>query len=257
MKKKSSQVPKADPLSYKERNYRRSMNSDGLVPSQITIQQTDLFILANKDVSAPATDFALQYRNQLENFIHKHPDFLTSLSPLSFDGIAPPVVKAMLEASCIAGVGPMAAVAGVIAEFVGRDLIRKKHTQEVIVENGGDIFMWRNKDCLAAIFAGTSRLSNKIAVTIPQLIMPVGICTSSGTIGHSLSFGLADSVTVLSPSVALADAVATRLGNELKEESDMNHTLEIAQSFPDLSGVVIVKNDQLGIWGDLEIVPLG
>ena len=108
----------------------------------------------------------------------------------------------------------MAAVAGAIAEYVGRSLLLQG-VREVMVENGGDIFLSRKKDCTVAIFAGQSPLSNKVGVLIAGKDMPRAVCTSSGTVGHSLSFGDADSVTVLASSTPLADAVATRLGNEV------------------------------------------
>ena len=123
-------------------------------------------------------------------------------------------------------------------------------------ENGGDIFLQRNQECLTAIYAGESPLSNRIGLRITADTMPIGICTSSGSIGHSLSFGLADSVTVLAHDTALADTAATRLGNELKADEDMAHTLEVAQQIPDLLGVVVVKNETLGAWGDVELVKL-
>ncbi|MBI5557454.1 MAG: UPF0280 family protein [Deltaproteobacteria bacterium] len=255
MKSKTTKRKNRNPLSYRKRNYRSIMASEGLTSSHVTIRETDLFILADKDVSAEAAHLVLAYRGQLENYISRHPKFLVSLIPLEMDSLAPPIVKAMLSAGTQAGVGPMAAVAGALAEFVGKDLL-KATSNEIIVENGGDIFMYRRHESHVAIFAGTSLLSNKIGIKIPANAMPLGICTSSGTIGHSLSFGQADAVTVLAPSTALADAAATRLGNELKKKSDMDRTLKIAQTLPDLRGVVIVKDDQLGVWGEIELIPL-
>lgn len=252
--KKKNKVKKKDPLSYRNREYRQTMNSYGLISSHIVIRETDLFILATKDVRSPAKHLVLQYRGQLENYIATCPKFLTSLQPLPFDPLAPPIVKSMIEAALIAGVGPMAAVAGAISEYVGKGLLHE--TDEIIVENGGDIFLYRTKESMAAIFAGASPLSNKLGIKIPFDLMPIGVCTSSGTIGHSLSFGQADSVTVLAPSTSLADACATRLGNEMKTQMDMKKTLDIAKQLPGLHGVVIVHNDKLGVWGDIELVPL-
>ena len=255
MKAKQPRGKKIDPASYRKRDYRRHMDADGLTRCQVSIRETDLLILAAGDVSAQATQLVLQCRAQLENYISRYPDFLTSLVPLPMDPVAPPMVREMLQATILAGVGPMAAVAGVIAEFVGRDLLAAA-TDEVIIENGGDIFMARHQESVSAIFAGASPLSNKIGIKIPVRFMPLGICTSSGTVGHSLSFGQADAVTVLAPSAALADAAATRLGNEMKNISDMNRALATAKSIAGLLGVVIIKDDQLGVWGDIELVPL-
>lgn len=244
-----------DPLSYRQRNYRGIIAPEAMTRCHVSIRETDLLILAGCDVTAEAAHLVIQYRNHLETYISRHADFLSSLIPLDYDPLAPPIVKDMLHAARLTGVGPMAAVAGAIAEFVGRDLLTTS-TDEIIIENGGDIFMCRRQDSIAAIFAGTSPLSNKIGINIPKGCMPLGLCTSSGTVGHSLSFGQADSVTVLAPSTSLADAAATRLGNELTQKTDMNHALAVARNLPGLRGVVIVKDDNLGVWGEIELVPL-
>ncbi len=255
MKKRAKRSNKINPLSYKDREYRRIMGSEKMVACQVSVNETDLYILADNDVRSSACRLVLQFRSQIELYIHKHPHFLSSLSPLGQDPLAAPIVKSMLEAARSCNVGPMAAVAGAIAEYVGKELLLAE-TDEVIIENGGDIFMHRNQECIAAIFAGASPLSNKVGIKIARNFMPLGICTSSGTIGHSLSLGQADSVTVLASSTALADAAATRLGNELKEKSDMGHALAVAVDLPALTGVVIVMGDQLGAQGDVELVPL-
>lgn len=224
-----------------------------LQATAITVQETDLHILAEQDVHAAAHDLILSCRSQIERYATNHPQFLTSLTPLGMDNLAPALLKSMLGAARAAEVGPMAAVAGTIAEFVGRGLIESGLTREVMVENGGDIFIQRHQECLIAIYAGESPLSNRIGLRITPEQMPLGICTSSGSIGHSISFGRADSVTVLAPNTALADTAATRLGNELKADDDMAHTLEVAQNIAGLLGVVVVKNETLGAWGDIEL----
>jgi ApbE superfamily uncharacterized protein (UPF0280 family) len=244
-----------DPASYKKRTYRKIIDPAGLFSTQITIRETDLQIMAGCDVSLAASHFVILYRSQLENYLHNHPVFLSSLRPLEYDPLAPALIKSMLQAAESAGVGPMAAVAGTIAEYVGQDLIAAGN-KEIIIENGGDIFMARQQACQVAVFAGESPLSYKIGIKIAKERMPLGVCTSSGTVGHSLSFGRADSVTVLAPSTPLADAAATRLANELKDESDINHCLEVAQDIRGISGVIVIKNEKLGVWGEVELVTL-
>ena len=253
MPRKKNKTAAPAPASYQQRTYRKIVDPAGLVPTQVSIRETDLQIMAASDVSREAAHLVIRYRAQLENYLHSHPLFLTSLRPLDHDPLAPPLVKSMLEAGCLAGVGPMAAVAGTIAEYVGRDLLTAENN-EIIIENGGDIFLARQRECLISIFAGESPLSHKLGVRIVPERMPLGVCTSSGTVGHSLSFGLADSVTVLSPSTPLADAAATRLGNELKDENDINHCLATAQGIEGISGVIVIKNDRLGVWGEVELV---
>ena len=249
-----------NPKSYIDRKYRSPLESGDLVSSFAKIKDTDLHILADRDVTLWAQDLALQYRLQVETYIAKNPLFASSLVPLSCDGHAPPLIREMFDACLRAGVGPMAAVAGTIAEYVGRALI-EKGCLEVMVENGGDIFIWRKTDCRVAIFAGESPLSNKVGVRLKASSMPVAVCTSSGTVGHSLSFGQADSVTVIAQSAALADAAATRLGNEAGQSADgsskMKGVLEIGRQIDGVQGVVVICNELIGAVGGIELINIG
>jgi ApbE superfamily uncharacterized protein (UPF0280 family) len=151
----------------------------------------------------------------------------------------------------------MAAVAGTIAEYVGKGLMAQGQP-EVMVENGGDVFLCRNQDCSAAIFAGESPLSYKVGIQIKKEQMPLGVCTSSGTVGHSLSLGEADSVTVLARSTALADAAATRLGNEVGHvrggKEGVAQALEAAAGIEGIVGVVVICGELMGAAGDVELV---
>ena len=252
--KKRKQIP---PSAYGKRTYRQALTADDLVASFVTVKETDLHILAARNITEEGYHFVHRYRNQLENYIDAHPDFLTALVPMEQDTLAPPIIKGMLKAAAAVNVGPMAAVAGAVAEYVGRDLLALG-LQEVIVENGGDIFLKRNKECVAAIFAGQSPLNQKVGIRIPASLMPVGLCTSSGTVGHSLSLGKADSVTVLAPSALLADAAATRLGNEVSKagRKNINDVLAIARTIKGLLGVVIICGKHMGAWGEIELEEL-
>ena len=251
----SKKRKKISPESYQDRTYRQNIDAQGLVSSYVSVKETDLHIMAAREVEQQAFDLVYQYRNQLENYIAVHSEFLTSLVPIDTDPLAPPIAKKMLQAASSADVGPMAAVAGAIAEFVGFGLLNHG-IDEVIVENGGDIFIKRNKECIASIFAGRSPLNQKVGIRIDADLMPVGLCTSSGTVGHSLSLGEADSVTVLAASTPLADAAATRLGNEVTTEGkgNINQVLETAKTIPGIHGVVIICGKQMGAWGKIDLV---
>jgi hypothetical protein len=148
----------------------------------------------------------------------------------------------------------MAAVAGAIAEFVGKSLL--KYSTEVIVENGGDIFVSAAEEIIIKIFAGESPLSEKIGLKVLPSEMPLGVCTSSGTVGPSLSFGKADAVTIVSPSTALADAVATAVGNRVKKSNDIPFSLKVAASLPGIKGVVLIVGEKMGVWGNIELLKL-
>ncbi len=248
---------KKKPESYQKRSYRAQLDPGGLISTVVRVQETDLQILASVDVTERARELILEARLQLEDYIVKHPLFSATLDPLPMDVLAPPLVRRLLAAGLQAGVGPMAAVAGTIAEYVGAGLLADGEA-EVMVENGGDIYLARQKSCDVAIFAGRSPLSNKVGLRIDTRQMPLGICTSSGTVGHSLSLGKADSVTVLAKSTALADAAATRLGNEVGAASGgkggVARALAQAKTIDGLLGVVVICGETMGAIGEVELI---
>ncbi len=234
-----------------ERFYRKWTNSKDLIAQEVVVSETDLLVSSEKDIKSTAEKLIKKFRAQIEDYIKKHPEFKTSLEPLALDSNASAIIKDMLEASKLAGVGPMAAIAGVIAEYVGVGLLSQ--TKEIIVENGGDIFIKSEKERHVAIFAGDSPLSNKLSIKLKPQDTPCGICTSSGTVGHSLSFGKADACVIISKSVALADAVATAACNRVKTKHDIKPALEFATSIKGIQGALIVLGKDFGVSGDIEL----
>ncbi|MGD8315600.1 MAG: UPF0280 family protein, partial [Syntrophobacterales bacterium] len=164
------------------------------------------------------------------------------------------MVREMLAAGQRCGTGPMAAVAGAIAEQVGLALLSESN--EVVVENGGDCFIKMDSPLQVSVFAGQAELSNRVALRIYPEKTPLGVCTSSGTVGHSLSLGRADAVTVLGSSAALADAAATMTCNQVQNAKDIQRSLDFAQQIEGVTGVVIIVGDQIGAWGDVELVSI-
>jgi len=241
--------------SFEPRTYRNQVHGTDLVSFGVTIKETDLYIRARKNLRSKAERMVEKYRLILEKYIERHPDFLTTLEPFSTGDNAPLIVKEMAESATLAGVGPMAAVAGAIAEYVGRELL--EYSPEVIVENGGDIFMKSLSPRTVSIYAGKSKLSNKLALEISPEDTPLGICTSSGTVGHSLSYGKSDAVVIVSPSASLADAVATATGNLVKTETDIQAGLEFSEKIPGVKGALIIINDKMGVHGDLKLSRMG
>lgn len=219
----------------------------------VCILETDLCIGACSNLYAEAYGIAQKYRQQLEDYIKAHPIFLTSLSPIEPAPGAPYIITAMCDAARKAGVGPMAAVAGALSEMTGRELLH--FSDEIIVENGGDIFISSKIVRRVGIFAGKSPLSEKLALEIAPEKSPLGICTSSGTVGHSLSFGKADAALVVSADTFLADAVATALGNRVKSQEDMEAALEFASAIEGVKGALVIIGDKLGAWGEIKLVP--
>jgi len=239
---------------YEPRTYRHWVKGSDLVSFDVAVAQTDLYIRSRHNLRNKALKSVLKHRVSLEAYIERHPLFLTTLTPYQAEAEAPAIVKEMARVSQLTGVGPMAAVAGAIAEAVGRDLLA--FSPEMIVENGGDIFLKTSKKRLVGIYAGQSSFTKKIALEIMPKETPLGIGSSSGTIGHSLSLGSADAVIAVSASAALADAAATALGNIVKAADDIPETIEGARSIEGLRGVVIIVGDKMGIWGKVKIVPL-
>jgi len=180
-----------------------------------------------------------------------NPEFQTTLEPYPENPAAPSIIREMTAAAAVAGVGPFAAVAGAIAEQVGKDLL--DYSSQIIIENGGDIFLKSSKKRTVGIYAGSSPLSNRLALEIEADETPLGICTSSGTVGHSLSFGKADAVVILSKSTAIADAVATAVGNLIQTIADIQKGLNFAKKIKAVKGIAIIKNDRMGIWGKINI----
>jgi len=238
----------------RQRHYRSWLAKDGLVPFRVAVQETDLYILARTELEHEAREAIIHLRGQLEEYIKANPPFKTSLTPLPADPRAPRIVKAMLAAAQKADVGPMAGVAGAVAQFVGTALL--SHTPEVVVENGGDIFLQISAERKIGLFAGRSPLNMRVGIRVPPERTPLGICTSSGTVGHSTSFGRADACCVISPSAALADAAATALGNMVQGKGDIEGTLERGRTIPGVEGVVIIVGDTMGAWGEYELVKL-
>lgn len=239
-------------FKYIHKTYRNNLSFGDLVSFEIKVKETDLLISALRGLAEPARESVFKYRGHIEHYIKQHSNFLTSFVPLSFDKFAPEIVQEMLLASEKSSVGPMAAVAGAIAQFVAQDLL--KLSNEVVVENGGDIYAKLNRELKVGIFAASSPLSNKLIIRIKPEQMPIGICTSSATVGHSVSLGGADAVCVLAKSAALADAAATAAGNAVKVKMDILKGIKVGAAIDGVLGLVIVIGDQMGAWGEVEFV---
>ena len=239
--------------AYRERIYRRLVQGNRN-PVQVTVQETDLSVYADEIGPMQIKEAIIEQRGYIEGYMACHPGFWESLQPWPEDPLAPPIVREMIRAGQSAGVGPMAAVAGAVAERVGRTLL--DHTGQVIVENGGDIFISVRTDTVIGVYAGTSPLNMKFGIKIDAGITPLSICTSSGTIGHSKSFGNADAVCVISRNCALADAAATAIANQVKDAGDIKAAVERGKSIPGILGVLVVIGDKMGMWGLIELTSL-
>lgn len=239
-------------MNYEERTYRSLINKDNLISYNIKNAESDLFISSDTNLAVLAEKSLIQHRYSLENYIRNHPEFRTSLLPLPEDHLAQPIVRSMISKSKICGVGPMASVAGAISEFVGYDLFDA--TENLIIENGGDIFLRSKNKLRVAIYAGESTLSYIVNLVVKTEDTPLGICTSSATVGPSLSFGKADAVCVISTSATLADAAASAIANRVKSKKNIKFALDYGIKIPGVKGIVIICGNDMGAIGEVEFV---
>jgi ApbE superfamily uncharacterized protein (UPF0280 family) len=239
---------------YRNRAYRNLVYSKHLQAFRVVVKETDLYIHARTNLETIAKELVLEYRGYIESYIDNFPEFAETLKPWHLHGPAPEIINDMTLAGKRAGVGPMAAVAGALAEHVGRGLL--SHSPEIIVENGGDVFLKTDDFVTVGIYAGKSPLSLTIGLRIDARRSPQAVCTSSGTIGHSLSLGKADAICVVSGSCALADATATAVGNVLQSKQDIKKAIKKYKIIKDINGIAIIVDDDIGLWGELQMVPL-
>lgn len=221
---------------------------------EINIDQTHIRLTSDLD-NSDLKHYIYMIRQDLKRYISLNQDFLISMEPLRYDSDnLTPIVLKMYESSAKADVGPMACVAGTISEMSLNYLI-ENGSDYSIVENGGDIALINDQTVLCGIYSNNEILGNNIAFKIKPRKKPLGICTSSGKIGHSISFGQSDSVTVISKSPSIADGLATRIANEVTgedSESNVSNALEIAEGYREFfNGVLIISGENVGTVGKL------
>jgi ApbE superfamily uncharacterized protein (UPF0280 family) len=241
-------------MEFQPRTYRRSVDPKGLVTFEVVVRETDLAISALTDLREEATALVTALRADIEGFASRHPRFLTSFVPYDVPDDVPGIVAEMARAAALAGVGPMAAVAGAMAEHVARGLA--EYSAEVVVENGGDCFLLGTTERIAAIHAGPSPLSGRVGIVIAPESLPLAVCTSSASVGPSISLGRADAAVVLAVGGALADAAASALGNRVHSERDVERAMEAVRGIEGVVGLAVVVGETLGAWGAARLVPL-
>jgi uncharacterized protein len=238
---------------FEPRTYRKLAEHPGLVSFRVCVAETDLQIAADSDLAAVALAAVKTARAAIEAEIARDRSFLTSLEPLPLPHCSTGVVRSMYLAAEKAGVGPMAAVAGAVAEMVGEAVLSK--SRQVIVENGGDIFLKTKTDRVIGVQAGGSPLSGRVGLLIPGGSR-LGVCTSSATVGHSLSLGKADAGMIICDDAALADAYATTLANQVKRPEDVQAAIEWAQTVPEIRAALVIIGETMGACGEFQLVPV-
>jgi hypothetical protein len=240
---------------YTERTYRCWSGGGSPARFNVVLGESDLDIQCGADRRTATRRRLAAVRADLERHIARDPEFGTSFVPRAVPAGAPEVVRVMADAAALWEVGPMAAVAGAIAELVGEGIAEPG--ERIVVENGGDIWARADGEVRCAVYAGeASPFRDRLAFAVDAR-GGVGVCTSSGVVGPSFSFGRADAVVVVAGSAAIADAAATAIANRIAAPDDVGPVVEGARGGPGLRGLVACCGDKLAIWGDLELVESG
>ena len=245
-------------MEYKERTYRTRFAGDTRRWFCVKFLESDLWIGVDPDSYSASMEsatytYVVDLRRAMDAYLLMDPAYKTALTPYDAGIEAPSILKDMSRVSHKTGIGPMSAVAGAVAQRVANYLKENFKVKEVIVENGGDIYAESHSDLDISVFAGQSPLSEKVGLHIPAIAFPLGICTSSGTVGPSLSLGRADAVMIICKDVLLADSYATAFANKIKSESDLQPVIESIQRIPAILGAIAIKGDKLALTGQYEL----
>ena len=219
------------------------------IRNHIEQDETILTLLCEKQYCPAAESAVKQFRIRLKNHIKKYPVFETTHKPCHTPVNIDPDIRRMYETCAKVDVGPMASVAGMISEIT-LNAARKAGASEVIADNGGDIALFVKTTAVIGIYAG-SALNCNLAFQIESTPRPLGICTSSGTVGHSFSYGCADAAIVISENIPLADAAATALCNHIQNPADLNRCFQFLDRLPEIQGAMVILGEQIALWGIL------
>jgi ApbE superfamily uncharacterized protein (UPF0280 family) len=241
-----------------ERKYRKQFSKERFRSFTVNYKETDLWIGVDpasfkQEMQQDVFQKVKELRHQMEQYLLTDPVYGKTFEPCGVQPNAPAIVKIMADAARRAGVGPMAGVAGAFAEMAGRHLMERYPLRELVIENGGDIFLKVEKPIILLIYAGNSVLSEKIAIEIPAGETPLGVCTSSGTVGPSVSLGKSDATMIVCHNTALADAFATTFGNMVKTAEDIQEAINKTEQFAEILSAVIICRDKIGIRGKFEM----
>ena len=243
---------------YQARTYRNKMGLERFISFNVSNYESDLWVGIDKQsYTHEIKDFVLKrilyYRELINHYSKNHKEFLESHKPVVIFENSPKIVKEMAKAAKKSNIGPMGSVAGAFSEFIAKDIIEKYNVKEIVIENGGDIFLKIETSIIISVFAGKSSLSEKIGIQIPPSSTPCGVCTSAGTIGHSFSYGKADALMIVCKNTLLADVYATKFCNKVIDENSIQPVLEEIKTIPEILSAIIIINDKVGFCGSLEV----
>jgi ApbE superfamily uncharacterized protein (UPF0280 family) len=232
--------------------YRSKVRSRNRYNWRILYKYSDILVSSDKNVGDRLKKLVKEIYSILESHIKENPSFQKSLSPLESKPRYHPVIQKMCIKSAVFNVGPMATVAGAVCDFLAGGL--DKCGRCLIIENGGDVFIKSDRDVNLGVYLKDKHFADKLYLRVRKDYMPCGLCSSSGSFGHSLSMGKSDLVTVLAESTISADGAATSVANSINSSEDISKTINSYKTIKDIRGILIVKDDKLGIWGNIELI---
>jgi uncharacterized protein len=232
--------------------YRCSVKNKEKYAWLVSYYYTDILISSNKNIKSKIEKPLKKIYEILNACIKSNPSFLKSLSPIKIQSSFPPIIKEMCTRSAVFNVGPMAAVAGTVNEYLASYL--QKYCDILIIENGGDTYIKAERDLNIGIYVKNADFKDKIALKINANNMPCGLCSSSGTFGHSFSMGKCDLAVVCAKSTITADAAATAFANSISCEDDIAGSITYFKKFEDIKGLLAIKDKKIGAWGDIEFL---
>lgn len=220
-----------------------------IVRRHFEVGETAVTIVAEEELIEYAERSIFESRDEIIRFIARDPFFQITFGPYDEPESSPGIVKRMCDAARTANVGPMAAVAGAIAEAALMAMI-EQGADHALVDNGGDIALVLREETAIGIYAGNSAFKG-LAYLMPPSKGPYGICTSSGTVGPSISLGVSDAATVFARNVTLADACATMLGNLVKDEKEdtLGNAVRAVSELEGIDGCVAMVGANLAMRG--------
>ncbi len=244
--------------NYQPRTYRTQFNTERFKGFVVSHLETDLWIGVDpesfrEEMKEVSLTKIRSLRKTFDDYIKSEPFFKKSLKPFQPKEDAPVEAKQMAIAAEKAGIGPMSAVAGLFAQEIGEEIIRNFSLKELVIENGGDIYVLLKNELVLSVFAGESILSERIGLVIPSGTKKLGICTSAGTFGPSISYGKADAVVVVCEDILLADAYATALGNKVKSPDHVEKVIKQAENLSEIQSLLVICEDKVGVKGENEI----
>jgi len=220
-----------------------------MLTKKYTIKETIVTVTAGEEYHRACVDSIVRSRTDLERYILEDPYFKVTFEPYPCTSDAPDVVRRMVKATAKAGVGPMAAVAGTIAWLALEDMV-KAGARYGIIDNGGDIALINDRPVVVGIYAGQSPIRG-LGLEIEPRDTILGVCTSSGTVGPSISLGNSDAALIISEDVSLADAAATALGNRIIDKNSLETAFDFLREIPEVSGAIGIIGDRMATYGRL------